>query len=116
MLVSAQDNKMDCQKFKIGTFHYINDSSELVVVQRSKRYQVERNQKTGQVDKFKVKWVNDCTYEIHQFWSNSKRSRKNRGIITVKIINVQYDRYVYTCACKTVENAESFKGTMIRIK
>jgi len=114
--VLSQDKREDCQQFRTGIYQYINDSSELIIVERTKRYQVEKNHKTGQVDKFKVKWTSDCTYEIRQFWSSNKKQRKNKDQTSVRIVKTYEDRYDFTCACKNAETTPSSNGTMIKIK
>jgi len=112
----AQDKKEDCQQFRTGIYQYINDSSELIIVKRTKRFQEERNHKTGQVDKMKIKWTSDCAYEIKQYWSSNKQQRKNKGQTSVQIVKTYEDRYDFTCACKNPETTPFATGTMIKIK
>jgi len=111
----AQPGK-DCSPFKKGHFTYVGDSSQVIEVERRGRFQVERNQKTGEVWKFTIKWTGDCEYQLKQFAANRKQAKKNNGRVTKVVITKTYaDRYEFSCPCPTVENVTNFSGTMIKI-
>lgn len=113
---SGQEQK-DCSPFKKGNFSYVNDSSQTVEVERRGRYQIERNSKTGEVNKFTIKWTGDCEYQIKQFAANRKETKKKNGqVIKVKITKVYNDRYDYTCACPTDGSIPNVSGTMIKVQ
>jgi len=115
--VLSQQKAADCSVYKNGEFTYLNDSSQVVEVERRGKYQIERNRQTGEVQKFVVKWNNSCEYQIKQFATNRKASKKNNGrILKIQITKLYGDRYEYTCLCPTSENVTNFSGTMIKVK
>lgn len=117
LAVFSQQNPVDCSAFKNGTFTYLNDSSQVVDVERKGRYQTERNRQTGEVQKFVVKWSSPCEYQLKQFATNRKASKKNNGrILKIQIIKLYGDRYDYACLCPTAASVTNFFGTMIKVK
>jgi len=112
-LVKAQNN---CAALKTGTFTYTNDSSEAILVKRHGKRQEEINKAKDIITKFKIKWVSDCSYEIKQVWSNSKKQRKQNGATTTVVITkATRDGYEYTCACKDEKQREKSKGIVYRV-
>ena len=97
----AQPDAAACGNFKKGKFVYRNDSAETVIITRTGRQQEEHNKTKDVLTKFKVKWLSDCSYQLKQVWSNSKKQRKNNGAITVVTMDaVHEDGYEFHCDCK----------------
>jgi len=102
---NAQLDSVSCAKFKTGRFVYLNDSLQTVVVTRTATKQEETNEQTNEVTKFKIRWINNCEYELTQTWSNSKKKRKyNKGVSTIRIIKLYDEGYDYACACTDDSN------------
>jgi hypothetical protein len=113
----SQPLPKDCAVFKTGKFTYKDDSSRTVIVTRTNKRQVEVTKELGITTKLKVKWVDDCSYELKQLWSSDKAKRKHPGGPTVVIITkTNSDGYDYTCVCRdtTLQNKNS--GTMLKLK
>ena len=112
---SAQLDSVTCAKFRTGRFVYLNDSSQTVIVKRTAKKQEEKNEQTNVVTKFKIKWINNCEYELTQTWSNSKAQRKhNKGVSTVRITKLYDEGYDYSCACK--DDSNKIQGTIRFLK
>ena len=111
----AQVDSAACIKFRTGRFVYLDDSLQTIIVKRTENKQEERNEKTGEVTKFKIKWVGNCEYELIQTWSNSKKKRKfNKAVSRVKVVKLYDEGYDYSCACK--DGSNKLQGTIRRIK
>ncbi len=105
-----------CAAFKTGAFTYTNDSSDIILIKRTAKRQEEINKAKDIITKFKIKWISDCSYELKQVWSNSKKQRKqNRATTTVVITQANKDGYEYTCACKDEMQREKSKGIAYRV-
>lgn len=112
----SQNVTSDCARFRTGRFQYI-DSSKVVTIKRTKHIQEEVVINSGAITRFKIKWVDDCVYDIKQLWSNKKEKRKMNGSVTrVNIIKTYDNRYDYTCACKDSASINKNKGTIYMVK
>jgi hypothetical protein len=81
-------------------------------VKRTTRKQEEKNSGTGEKSLLKIRWINNCEYELVQRWANSKAKRKFNGSRTrITITKVYQDKYDFTCACTDGSNVKS--GTMV---
>ncbi|MGL4597480.1 MAG: hypothetical protein ACRCYO_08135 [Bacteroidia bacterium] len=107
----------DCQKFHAGKFK-LNDMPG-IVVERDSLYQIERDPKTGHYAKYKITWIDDCTYVLKLIKTNDKTQRKgNRqiGDLQVKIIAVEGDVYTYSATSLKRKELPPIKGKMTKIK
>lgn len=115
LLVNAQPDAAACAGFKKGNFAYRNESPDIIYIKRTATRQEEANKTKGIVTKFKIKWLDDCSYEIKQVWSNSKKLRKQNGTTTKVIItSTTTDSYQYTCACKNEADRKKHSGTVVK--
>lgn len=116
-LYSQDFNKSDCLQYHKGNFTFIDSAKNVILVKRKKKLQVQTNQTTGTWTKFRIKWNNDCEYEIKQLGTNSKGEKKNRYGTTVVIISKPLGDagYEYTCACKD-PGTPKWKGVMNKVK
>jgi hypothetical protein len=99
----AQQTPADgCSQYRQGGFSYTDSVGNVVRVKRTKRHQMETNTATDVTTKFRIRWTDDCTYELKQVWSNSKARRRYNGTTTGVIISKPLGEtgYEYTCACK----------------
>jgi hypothetical protein len=113
----AQMDSSRCAGFRTGTFAYRDDSSNAVLITRTNNLQVERIKKTGEVTRFKITWLGQCSYELKQVWSNRKKKRKNNGATTLVLItNAGKDQYEFSCACKITESSSKTRGTVYRVQ
>lgn len=104
----AQAEAGDCNKFRSGSFYYVNETGDTVYITRNGRRQQERNMKTKVLTKFRINWTSGCSYELLQTWSNSRKMREYNGTVTRITMTVRNgDSYSYTCACKDVPGKSS---------
>ncbi|MGC4103839.1 hypothetical protein [Ferruginibacter sp.] len=106
----------NCRQFHRGKFSYTDSSGNTVMVDRKRHYQYDKNPATGVRWQYKIKWINDCQYELTLVSTNSKAVRKNKysttGVIISKIPNA--NSYEYTCACKDADMPKN-TGVMKKI-
>ncbi|MEO9966722.1 MAG: hypothetical protein ABJF11_13075 [Reichenbachiella sp.] len=64
--ISTDQDTKDCARFKTGTFDNIDPEDEIVNTRiiRSERYQLEKYYKYEAECRFKIKWLDECTYEL----------------------------------------------------
>jgi len=107
----------DCRVFKTGVYSYRDSADNLITVTRKKKRQQEYDAKNNIITKLRVKWTNDCEYQLTQIWSNSKNKKKQNGTVSRVVITKTYGnaRYDYNCGCKDL-TIKGRNGTMTRIK
>ena len=116
VVANAQADSATCTGFRKGSFAYRNDSLGLIHINRTGKKQEEINKEKGIITKFKIKWLDDCSYEIKQLWSNSKEQRKQNGSRTKVIItSASKDSYQFTCVCPNEEDKKRNAGTIVRL-
>lgn len=109
---------MDCAKFKNGRFKITDaNAGGVYVLDRRDDYQVENNPKLKQTLRFKVRWLNDCTYTLKL--DKVLRNENNlpipdNFILTVKITSTTANSYFQ----ETTSNAYSFvyKSEVVKIQ
>ena len=113
-VIKAQGDS--CAKFKTGVFSYIDDSSHTSIIRRTSHMQEEKNNVSGIITKFKVRWLSDCEYQLTQTWSNNKQKRRqNRSVTRILITKAYNNKYEFTCACNTAD-VEKKQGVVFKIK
>lgn len=114
----------ECLKIKNGGFYYYSKSvGDTVEIERTDSLHLERVKRTGHILKNKAIWQTDCSYLMYiNALSDSKLNEMDSTIatipITVNIINVAKQYYVYYASFKIV-NAESklrIRFILVRIK
>jgi len=112
----GQTEQKECASFKTGQFAYRDSANNIINVTRKGGKQHEEDKKTRTITKFRIKWTNDCEYELTQIWSNSKAKRKqNRAVTRIVITKANgNDSYEYTCACRDREEKAN-SGMMVRL-
>ncbi|MBP6430958.1 MAG: hypothetical protein KA319_04250 [Ferruginibacter sp.] len=114
----AQQSTIDCTIFKEGKFYYITSDStaEKIIIERKGKQQKETHQNTGVIVKYKVKWINDCEYQLKQTWSNNKQRRKHpNGLSTILITDLMPNSYMSDCSCTFGENKKPLKIKVFKI-
>ena len=93
-----------CEKFKIGKFKYIMPDSSVMFIQRDEKYQYEYY--LGNTTKYKIKWIDDCTYTLDILKSDADYVKNAKGeILTTNIYEVHEKYYKYVCTI----NGKEFK-------
>lgn len=75
------EKPLDCTRFKKGQF-VLNDKLNRTryIVTRNLTAQTEVNENTDTVTSYKIKWINDCHYELRKI-SVMKRSANDSGSV-----------------------------------
>ncbi|SFQ55798.1 hypothetical protein SAMN05444277_1291 [Parafilimonas terrae] len=61
------DNK-NCSKFHSGRFISHEALGQRTIIDRLDSIQIETNEQTGHVFKSKIRWINDCEYQLTDFF------------------------------------------------
>jgi hypothetical protein len=72
----AQTDSSDCSMYHKGYFSYTDSLGNIVLIDRLKNYQFEKNTTTKVKIQFHIKWLSSCSYQITQLSANSKAARK----------------------------------------
>jgi hypothetical protein len=100
-LYAQQMDATGCRQFHRGKFSYVDSANNQIFVKRKKNFQVETNKAANVWINFRIKWINDCQYELTQVGTNSRSARKNNkqssGVLITKILGT--GGYAYTCSC-----------------
>ena len=85
----------NCKNFKIGKFVLFDQGKNIhTKVERTASEQIETDIKTGKYIKFKIRWINECEYELTFVDGDSEKSGyfRHRKLV-IKITNVYADGY-----------------------
>ena len=94
-LVFSQEN--DCQSLRKGKFLLLDSIAGNTQIKRNKRIQIEKGEKSGMKSKYKVTWLDECTYSLRliKVLKNSKEINIPENVIlNVEIIEVTEKSYV----------------------
>ena len=106
----------DCRKFRTGKFKMTTERGEYLITRKG-NIQIEEDLHSGTVGKFKVTWIDPCTYslQIIKYLENPKnRTEDQELIIYVKILEVKENSYVQ----ETTSNKYplKFQGELFKVK
>jgi len=73
---------LDCSDIHSGTFE-----TEYLFIKRAENTQVQKNKKTGEINEFVVKWVNNCEYILTS-------TNKDSVVLRIKILEISEDGYI----------------------
>lgn len=105
----AGSEKNPCTKFRTGKFHYHSKSTnEDYDIERTDSIQFETNPRRGILIQKKVRWMNDCTYEL-VFYKGRRLDtlpdgsmmiyeEKNPTPQVIRIIDQSSDYYIFETA------------------
>jgi hypothetical protein len=81
----------DCRSLKLGTFKTVNygqDSIPIItMIERTENYQIEKSESFGVQYKFKIEWINDCSYKL--IWLETIKDTNNFGYPTNQILTIE---------------------------
>ena len=97
IMSSSFGQELNCNRFKNGSFKLMDSLSGNTIITRQGKSQIEFNSLLNLRVKFKVKWIDDCTYELKYKKvldnpNNIELSKKM--ILTVKIIETRKKSYI----------------------
>ena len=111
-ITTAQSPAPDCLSFHTGEYMYTDSARDTWELKRTKKYQTERNKRTGKIRRFKILWLSDCEYRLTQVWTNDRSRRKwNRADYSYRIISSTANSFSYSCSCK---DSPAVDGIVVR--
>jgi len=63
MTLASCGDKVDCKNFQTGKFELVDDTRDIIIT-RDGEFQVETVRSTGGYTKFRIFWLNPCTYRL----------------------------------------------------
>jgi len=111
----AQADSASCLLYKKGYFSYTDSLGNIILVQRQKKYQYERNTGTKVRTQFRLEWKSNCSYLITQANTNSKSARKYRNSGTLVFIEKTEGDLGYTYGCGCPDGSKMKSGYMKKI-
>lgn len=72
---ASMKERLDCDKFRTGTFYNKKDGVINTKITRTAEYQIEEYYKYNAKAKFNITWTSKCTYEL-TFDSGNEEARK----------------------------------------
>lgn len=102
--------KSDCNKFKTGTFEYIDNNNNKQTVIRNDTTQIEFNKKNDIKIITTVNWISDCEYTLI-YKDIENYPKKNEVIgekISVKIIETNDNTYTIQAISDAINSKITF--------
>ena len=85
----------NCTSVKTGTFQIETARNGYTKIERTKKYQIEKNESLGYKIKLKIDWLDECTYTLTPIADlNSNIYKVPTGVLTCQIIEVNHDSYI----------------------
>ena len=89
---SVYSQKTVCDQVKTGVFKLTTEISGTTIIRRNKKFQIETNKYYNYKAKFKVLWIDDCTYQLYRekFQKGPSYLKGNKkDVLTVKILSIK---------------------------
>ena len=84
-----------CDHFRQGLFIYAEEPYTGIKVRRKRRKQITTNPQTGEIQKFKIKWVDNCEYHLTFKKSNMPTKLRKGWVLEVKVKETYEDYYKF---------------------
>ena len=62
--LSCKQENMDCSRLKTGKYKIEDERTGTTLIERNEEFQFEVNEKYNYNSKLKIKWLDDCTYQL----------------------------------------------------
>ncbi len=88
--------ELDCSSVKTGKFKLDSQKSGTTIITRTSTEQIEVNKDLNVKVRYKVKWIDDCTYQLFQakIHQGNKYFEGNKGdTLPIRIIEINQDYY-----------------------
>ena len=97
-LNAVKSQSLNCDEFKTGKYFLPDEEGNEYLIHRKKRTQTEQLEGDGTIVKFKVQWIDDCTYELRfkKFVKNPKghKDYPKDLVVRVEILEVYENSYL----------------------
>lgn len=100
-VTKCQSNSGSCPDLKNGIFNsYPKNSNDHFVLKRNSDFQVETNIKTGDSMRWKINWLNDCSYTLKFISGSGKKIAEmtdflKKHTLEYQVANVTADYYIF---------------------
>lgn len=87
--------QVDCKRWKNGSFAmYLDDGVKYTIIRKGTK-QIENNSKTGWTAILKVKWIDECTYELRRkkIISNPNNVKEPEGLVITVHISETFEEF-----------------------
>ncbi len=90
-------SELNCQQFKTGKFTLTErEKAGTYIVERDLSFQTETDVARGVTIRFKVTWINDCTYQLNLVEGQDETMNSYRGkTLTIRILETYPDGYKF---------------------
>ena len=105
----------ECLQVRTGSF--VDGTLSYVTIERDSLYQTETDTRTGKWARYKVDWIDSCTYTLTLDKTNDRKTRKadkKIGVLRISITYVDEDGYRYIATAPGL--SEPFRGSIKRKK
>lgn len=85
-------SEIDCTRFKTGSFEIDNMDGTISTIIRTKKFQEEKS--PNFIGKDKVKWIDECSFQLIPLEINDKTGKIGSQILTVRIVETGEHHYV----------------------
>lgn len=101
----------DCKTFKTGKFKMSDELTGETLIVRTKKYQIEENEKFDMKLKLKIEWIGDCTYTLTPIEDLNNPEKKDFGnhIITCQILELTDSGYILATTSNIYDGEEVFE-------
>ena len=109
----SDNSKLICSDLKKGTFKYLDIEDTTAYFELDKESHIEYHSNGKYYIKSKIKWINDCQYEMKML-SNTIPDFpfKPGAVMIVTIDKIESEIIYYTSEVK----GESWKGRLVKLK
>lgn len=91
----ASAQKLDCKKFKNGTFKLVDKTTGTTyIIKRKGTIQTEEIEGAESKYSFQVDWIDDCSYMLKATEETLKRNADFKYLIKVEIVETKEKSYV----------------------
>lgn len=112
----CQSKDLNCSSIKTGRFKIEDERVGNTFIERTKKFQIEENPKTGYKIKLKVTWIDECTYQLKplEYLQNPNNEDLPTMILTCTITELTENGYVQISSSDT--DAFRVKRELIRVE
>ena len=91
----ASAQKLDCKKFKNGTFKLVDKSTGTTfIIKRKGAIQTEEIEGESRSLSFTIKWIDDCKYTVLATQETLDYDKRYAGVLVIEIIEVKDKSYI----------------------
>lgn len=90
--IGFSQSKIDCVRFKTGSFEIDNKDGTISTIVRTKKFQKEKSSRLKVKDK--VRWISDCSFQLIPIKLMDETGKIGSDILTMTIIETGMHHYL----------------------